>query len=64
MGTNCAPFLANLYLFSYEYDFMMNVLKKKQLHLARKFNFSYQYIDDLISFNNPEFKKYYKKNLS
>ena len=61
MGTNCAPLLANLYLFSYEYDFMMNLLKKKQLHLARKFNFSYRYIDDLISFNNPEFKKYYKK---
>ena len=61
MGTNCAPLLANLYLFSYEYDFTMNLLKKKQLHLARKFNFSYRYIDDLISFNNPEFKKYYKK---
>ena len=63
MGTNCAPLLANLYLFSYEYDFMMNLLKKKQLHLARKFNFSYGYIDDLISFNNPEFKKYYKKSI-
>ena len=41
MGTNCAPLLANLYLFSSEYDFMMSLLKKKQLHLARKFNFCY-----------------------
>ena len=61
MGTNCAPLLANLYLFFYEYDFMMNLLKKKQLLLARKFSFSYRYIDDPISFNNPELKKYYKK---
>ena len=36
MGTNCAPLLANLYLFSYEYDFMMSLLKNKRLHLAHK----------------------------
>ena len=36
MGTNCAPLFANLYLFSYEYNFMMNLLKKKLLHPAHK----------------------------
>jgi hypothetical protein len=60
MGTNCAPLLANLYLFSYEYDFMMGLLKKKQLHLARKFNSTFRYIDDLISLKNP----YFKENIS
>ena len=55
MGTNCgAPLLDNLYLFSYEYDFIMSLLEKKQLHLSRKFYCFYPYIDDLISFNNPE----------
>ncbi len=61
MGTNCAPLLANLYLFSYEYDFMMKLLKKKKLHLARKFNFTFRYIDDLISLNNSYFKDYIKE---
>ena len=56
MGTNCAPLLANLYLFSYEYDFMMDLMQKqKKLHLARKFNLSFRYIDDLISVGNPNF---------
>ena len=27
MGTDCAPLLANLYLFSYEYNFMKGLLK-------------------------------------
>ena len=58
MGTNCAPLLANLYLFSYESDFMMKLMKDKKLHLARKFNFTFRYIDDLISFHNPKFKDY------
>ena len=67
MGTNCAPFLANLYLFSYEYEFMMHLMKNKMLHLARKFNFTFRYIDDLISLNNCHFKdnidKIYPKEL-
>ncbi len=60
MGMNCAPLLANLYLFSYEYDFLMNLMKQKKLHMARKFNFSFQYIDDLISLGNSNFASYIK----
>ena len=55
MGTNCAPLLANLYLFSYEYDFIMDLKQQNKLHLARKFNLSFRYIDDLISVGNPNF---------
>ena len=73
MGTNCAPLLANLYLFSYEYEFMMRLMEwkselknpadkrnetGKKRSLARRFNHSYRYIDDLISFNNPYFANY------
>ena len=48
MGTDCAPYLANVYLYSLEFDF----LEKAPIHLARKFSNSYRYIDDLLSFNN------------
>ena len=58
MGTNCAPLLANLYLFSCEYDFMMKLMKDKEFHIAKKFNLTFRYIDDLISFNNSNFKMY------
>ena len=27
MGTNCAPFIANLFLYCYEWDFMSNIPK-------------------------------------
>ena len=45
MGTNCAPLLADLILFSYEAN------EKK---LARSFNFTFRYIpvDDVLSLNN------------
>ena len=51
MGTDCAPFLANLYLYSLEYNFPKG-LTKECIYLARKFSKSNRYIDDLITFNN------------
>ena len=55
MGTNCAPLLADLFLYSYENEFLDKKGKRK---LARKFNLSYRYTDDLISFNNKRFKEF------
>ena len=55
MGTNCAPLLADLFLYSYEADFIQTLLSRKQKKLAQKFNFTYRYIDDVLSINNPEF---------
>ena len=54
MGTDCAPLLADLFLHYYEYNFM-NDLMKANIHLARKFNSTFRYIDDLQSQNNPQF---------
>ena len=54
MGVNCAPLLAILYLFSYEYDFAMDLNQQNKLHLARKMN-SFCYIDDLTSVDYPNF---------
>ena len=57
MGTNFAPLLANLFLYSYENEFLDKLIKEGKRKLARKFNLSYRYIDDLISFNNKRFKE-------
>jgi hypothetical protein len=34
MGTNCAPLLADLFLYSYEADFIQALLKKNENKLA------------------------------
>ena len=58
MGTNCAPLLADLFLHSYENEFLDKLIKGGKRKLARKFNLSYRYTDDLISFNNKKFKEF------
>ena len=58
MGTNCAPLLADLFPYSYENEFLDKLKKEGKRKLARKFNVSYRYIDDLISFNNKRFKEF------
>ena len=51
MGTDCAPFLANLYLYALEWEYIDGI-SKKNIYLARKFSNCFRYIDDLLSFNN------------
>ena len=58
MRTNCAPLLADLFLYSYESDFLDKLVNEGKRKLARKFNLSYRYIDDLISFNDERFKEF------
>ena len=58
MGTNCAPLLADLFLCSCENEFLDKLVKEGKRKLARKFNLSYRYTDDLISFNNKRFKEF------
>ena len=58
MGTNCAPLLADLFLYSYENEFLDKLIKEGKRKLARKLNLSYHFIDDLISFNNKRFKEF------
>ena len=58
MGTNCAPLLADLLLYSYEAEFIQTVIGSGKRHLAKSFNFTYRYIDDVLSINNPKFGDY------
>ena len=58
MGTNCAPLLADLFLYSYEAEFLQKLVKDKKIHEARAFNFTYRYIDDDLSINNSRFAEF------
>jgi hypothetical protein len=62
---NCASVLADLFLFSYESEFLQKLVKDKKIHEARAFNFTYRYIDDVLSINNSRFafKRSNKANL-
>ena len=55
MGTTCAPLLADLCLYSYEAAFIQEILKKNEKKLARHFNVTFHYIDDVLSLNNYRF---------
>ena len=57
-GTNCAPLLADIFLYSYEADFIQSLLSTGKKHLASRFNRTYRYIDDVLSINNPEFENH------
>ena len=55
MCTNCAPLLADLFSYSYESEFLQTLVKDKKIHEVRAFNFTYRYIDDVLSINNSRF---------
>ena len=55
MGTNCAPLLADLFLYLYEAGFMQGLLKKNEKKLTRSFNFTFRYIDHVLSLNTSMF---------
>ena len=54
-GPNCAPLLADLFLYSYEAEFIQDLLKSGHKKLAKQFNFTFRYIDDVLSLNNSRF---------
>lgn len=64
MGTNCAPFLANLYCFSYELAFLRSLVRSQNAQqsgsrehtLIRRMHDASRYIDDLLTMNFPEFE--------
>ena len=50
MGTNCAPLVADLFLFYYERDFMFSLSEDYQSDVIEAFNFTSRY--DLLHINN------------
>jgi hypothetical protein len=58
MGTNCAPLLADLFLYSYEAEFVQKLLRDNNKKLAVSFNHTLRYIDDVRSISNNNFHNY------
>ena len=58
MGTNCALLRADIFLYSYEAEFIQSLLSTGKTKVASQFNFTYRYIDDVLSINNPDFENY------
>ena len=56
MGTDCAPQLANLFLFHYEYSYMKGLMRDN-LCKAKRFSDTVRYIDDLLTLNNNSFEE-------
>ena len=65
IATNCAPLLDDLsfmiFLYSYENEFLNNMIRSGHKRPARSFNLCCRYIDDLIVFNNKKFLDYPKE---
>ena len=56
MGTNCAPLIADLFLYCYESQFMAKIQKDpSKQHLLDVFNNTYRYLDDILAINNSDF---------
>ena len=57
MGTNCAPLVADLFLFCYERDFMLSLSDNNQTDIVEAFNSTSRYLDDLLNIDNPYFEQ-------
>ena len=52
MGANCAPLVADLFLFCCERDFMLSLSEDYQSDVIEAFNSTSRYLDDLQNINN------------
>ena len=59
-GSELSPLLADLFLYSYDSEFLDNMIRSGYKKLASSFYLCYQYIDDLTVFNNKKFGNYVK----
>ena len=55
MGTNCAPLVAELFLFCYNLCFMMSLPDDKQAGVIDAFSTTSRYLDDILNINNVYF---------
>ena len=55
MGTNCAPLVADLFLFCFERDFMLSLSDNNQAGAIITFNSTSSYLDDLLNIDYPYF---------
>ena len=64
MGTNCAPLVADLFLFFYERGFMMSLSADKDAEIIEAFDSTSRYLDDLLNIGNTYFDGMVKQRTS
>ena len=57
MGTNCAPLIADLFLFCYERDFMKSLSPENRADIIEAFSSTSRYLDDLLNIDNSYFEQ-------
>ena len=57
MGTNCAPFVADLFLLCFERDFVLSLSDTNQTNIIEAFNSTSRYLDVLLNIDNPYFEQ-------
>ena len=55
MGTNCAPLVADLFLFCYERDFVVSLSDGRRADVVDAFSTASRYLDDILNINNVYF---------
>ena len=55
MGTNCAPLVADLFLFCYKRGFMMSLSVENQSEIIEALSSTSRYLDDLFNIDNTYF---------
>ena len=56
MGTDCAPLVADLFLFCYERDVMTSLTDVKQVEIIEAFKSTSRYLDDLLNIDSLYFE--------
>ena len=52
MGTNCAPYLANIYLHHYEYEYLKLLVRQGDIQTAKMLANTFRYQDDCVALND------------
>ena len=61
MGTNSAPYLANIYLHTFEYCYLEKLIREGKIDIAKLLSNTYRYQDDCIAINDKAiFKKHFE----
>ena len=56
MGTNCAPLVADFFLFCFERGSMASLSYDKKAEIIQAFNSTFRYLDDLLNIDSPYFE--------